>query len=274
MTNEFDDSQELIDEVAVSAVVEENEVNILNETQEENVLMFHKEEKKESKLKKIFSAISYAIVPFLIFLVIQELSWTGNMILGKSGVQPAIWLDAKIPLISEFVWVYYFTFPLAIFTYFWVAGKDKKHHWNLWLTLCISFFISGIIYFFWQTEMVKPDLVAETLSDKMLLLTWATCKPINCLPSQHCFMAIAIIIGYSNQKKTTPAWLRWSCYVISVLIILATVFLKQHYVLDFVASFVIMVPTYLITKYCKFGDYMVRKTEERKAKKNKKDLQS
>ena len=46
--------QELIDEVAVSAVAEESEVNILDETQEENVLVFHREEKKESKLKKLF----------------------------------------------------------------------------------------------------------------------------------------------------------------------------------------------------------------------------
>ena len=35
--------QELIDEVAVSAVAEESEVNILDETQEENVLVFHKD---------------------------------------------------------------------------------------------------------------------------------------------------------------------------------------------------------------------------------------
>lgn len=266
--------QELIDEVAVSAVAEESEVNILDETQEENVLVFHREEKKESKLKKLFGAIGYAIVPFLIFLFIQELSWTGNMLLGRPAVFfPEIWLDSKIPLISEFIWVYYLTFPLAIFTYFWVAAKDKKHHWNLWLTICVSFFISGIIYFFWQTEMIKPDLVPETLSDKLLLLTWGACDPINCFPSQHCFMAIAIILGFHNQKKTTPAWLRWTCCVIGVLIILATVFLRQHYVLDFVSSFVIMVPTYLIAKYCKFGDFMVRKTQERKEKKQKKDLQ-
>lgn len=209
--------------------------------------------------KKIFYGLAYSIIPFIFFLIVQQLSWTGNMLLGKPGAHPEIWLDSKIPVVSEFVWVYYLTFPVAIFTYFLVAYKDKKHLWNLWLALMISFAISGIVYFFWQTEMVKPELEPKTLSDKFLLLTWGTCKPICCLPSQHCFMALGMILGLYNQKKTTSPWLRWPIMICGVLVILSTVFLKQHYVLDFVASFFIMVPTYLIAKYAKFGDHMVKK---------------
>ena len=215
--------------------------------------------KKRELVSRIFFGIAYSIIPFIFFLIVQELSWTGNMLLNKPGAHPEIWLDSKIPLISEFVWIYFLTFPIAIFTYFLVAYKDKKHLWNLWLTIMISFAISGIVYFFWQTEMVKPELNPVTLSDKFLLWTWGSCHPICCLPSQHCFMAIAIIIGVCNQKKNISPWLRWPMMVCGVLIILATVFLKQHYVLDFVASLVIMVPPFLIWKYAKFGDYMVKK---------------
>lgn len=228
------------------------------EVQEENKESVKAKSKKDL-FTKIFYGIAYSIIPFVLFLVVQELSWTGNMLLNKPGAHPEIWLDSKIPLISEFVWIYFFTFPLGIFTYFLVAYKDKKHLWNLWLTLMISFAISGIVYFFWQTEMIKPELNPVTLSDKFLLWTWGSCHPICCLPSQHCFMALGIIIGVSNQKKNISPWLRWTMIVCGVLIIFATVFLKQHYVLDFVASFVIMVPTYLICKYAKFGDHMVKK---------------
>ena len=257
------------------AQADDIQLNILEESKPQDEIIIHNETtkvKSTSKFKTIYKKLSYSIMPFLIFLIVQELAWTGNMFLGKSGFQPEIWLDSKIPLISEFIWVYFFTFPLAIFTYFWVAYKDKKHLWNLWLTITISFAISGIIYFFWQTEMVKPALEATTLSDKFLIWTWNSCKPINCLPSQHCFMAFAIILGFYNQKKTTPAWLRWSCFVISILIVFATVFLKQHYVLDIVASFIIMIPTYLIVKYCKFGEWVIKKQEVKASKKTKKDL--
>ena len=207
-------------------------------------------------IKDILIKLSYALLPFLLFIIIQQLSWTGNMMLNRPAVlYPEIWLDEHIPLISEFVWVYYLTFPLAIFVFFWVAYKDKKHFWNLWLTICITFFISGIIYFFWQSEMIKPELNPVTLSDKFLIFTWNTCSPINCFPSQHCLMAFSVMLGVFNQKKTTKPWFWWFCMITGVLIVLATVFLKQHYVLDGVASAILTFGTYLIVKLCKFGDY-------------------
>lgn len=227
---------------------------------------------KIGKLLEFLKGISYAIIPFLILVFFQELSWTGNMMLGKDGVSLAIGLDSKIPLISEFVWIYLLTFPIAVFGFFWVASKDRKHLWNLWLTATIAFIFSGLFYLFFQTQMVKPDLNPVTISDHLLIWTWGTCKPINCFPSQHVIMALAIFLAYYNQQKTTPAWFRILNYICATLIILATVFLKQHYVVDMFGSMAIMIPTYIIVKQWKFGDFMERKIATKKAKKLNKAL--
>ncbi len=245
-------------------------VNIITEEDSpENHVVIHDEKASNSKIKIIWHKISYAVLPFLIFLIVQELAYSGNMFLGKPGAHPEIWLDKHIPVVSQFIWVYYLTFPLAIFCFFWVSAKNEKRMWNVWLTAVIAFAISGIIYFFWQTEMVKPDFTPVTISDKFMVWTWNATKPINCFPSQHCFMAISIVLCMYNIKDGTPAWLRWTCYVISVLIFMATVFLRQHYVLDLISALVIMLPIYFIIKACKFGDKMVLK---RQLKKQDKDV--
>ncbi len=256
--------------------LDDKKLNIIQEINPDNSLIINKEDKNavsKGKFKKFWDSIKGGIVPFLIFLAVQELSWTGNMFLGKSGFQPEIWLDKQIPIVSEFIWMYFLTFPLAIFAFFWVTAKNKKHMWNLWLTAVISFAISGIVYFFWQTEMIKPDFVPATISDKFMVWTWSTCKPINCLPSQHCLMALALVIAASGEKKSTPLWMRILAWMFCVLIFMATLFLRQHYILDLVASIVVMVPTYLITKYCKFGEWMLKKQEQSKYKKQLKSEQ-
>lgn len=210
------------------------------------------------------------IIMFLILLFFQQLSWTGNMLLGKDGVSLAIPLDSKIPLISQFVYVYYLTFPLVVFAFFWVCNKDKEHGWNLWLTAIISFTISGIIYLCFQTQMTKPDLTPVALSDKLLIMTWNSCKPINCFPSQHCIMAMLLFVAYYNQRKTTKTWFRVFNYICGILIIMATVFLKQHYFVDMLGSLAIILPTYIVVKTWNFGKHMENKMSELADKKEMK----
>lgn len=170
---------------------------------------------------------------------------------GQSNF-PSIPLDDKIPLITEFVWVYYLTFPLGIATVYIMYFKNREVMWEIVTAFMCACFISMLFYFIYPTEMVKPSLDAVTWSDKMTINTWNACRPVCCLPSQHCFMALSCIFGSIFEKKT-----HWSIRIFTaisgVLIILSTVFIKQHYVLDFVASFVIIVPTFIVCRCIKWG---------------------
>ena len=223
----------------------------------------------KSKVSQFFSKIwawikenKTALIMFLILLFFQQLSWSGNMILGKDGVSLELPIDSKIPIISEFVYIYYLAFPLVIFAFFWICRKDKVHGWNLWLTSIVTFVISGIIYLCFQTQMTKPDFTPVTLSDKLLIMTWNACKPINCFPSQHCVMAILLFIAYYNQRKTTKTWFRVFNYICGILIVMATVFLKQHYIVDMFGSLAIVLPAYIIIKTWNFGEHMENKMAE------------
>lgn len=111
-------------------------------------------------------------------------------------------------------------------------------------TLVICFAISGIIYLFWQTYFTKPDFVPVTFTDKLVVRTWGSTYPINCFPSQHAFMAIGIIIGCLTGGKKMKWWFKIGAIVISIMILMSTFFIKQHFFVDWIASLAIMLVVY------------------------------
>ena len=226
----------------------------------------------KKKIKDFYNRISYAIIPFLIFVAVLGLSYFGNQLLYTWGVTkgsnyPELPIDSQIPLISWFVYPYFLTFPLGLITFFYLAYKDKKAFYTLFLTLIISFAISGIIYAFAQTEFVKPDFEPKTFTDKFVVWTWGSTNPVNCFPSQHCFMAYAMILAcLSAKQEKMNIFFKIFTIVVAVMIVMATVFIRQHYLLDMVASFVIMFPAFAICHSFKLGEKLMNGLEKRKQK--------
>ena len=212
-------------------------------------------------MKKFFSKFAYAILPFAIFILSLLLSFYGNQLLTNNAAPntmhygttwPYTVLDKYIPLLPGFVYVYFLTFPFSIFIYFYLAAKNKKKLYDIFLTLVICFLISGIIYFFFQSRLIKPDYTPHSITGDILVWTWNSTNPTNNFPSQHCFMAIAAFIACLDCKEMNKG-VRISGYIIPTLIVLSTVFTKQHYAIDFLGSLAIMVPVYLLVKFSGFG---------------------
>ena len=213
-------------------------------------------------MKKFFSKFAYAILPFSIFILTLLLTFYGNQLLTSNAAPGTMhygttWpynaLDDIIPLVPWFVYIYFLTFPVSIFTYFYLASKNKKQHYDIFLTLVISFLISGIIYFFFQSRFIKPDFTPKSFTDRLLVWTWGSTNPTNNFPSQHCFMAIAGFIACYDCKEMNKGYRIFGC-TMSALIVISTVLTKQHYWIDFVGSLLIMLPIYLLTKHSGFGN--------------------
>ncbi len=230
-----------------------------------------------NKIKSFYKKISYAIVPFIIFIISLIVSYFGNQLLYNLGVvkgsdYPLVELDGQIPFISWFVYFYYLTFPLGIITFFYLAYSNKRALYNMTVTLVISFLISGVIYFFGQTVFTKPDVEINTFTDKLVQWTWGAVNPINCFPSQHCFMAFAMIAGCLTADKGCERKMSniFKAVIIfcASMIVLSTVFIKQHFVLDIFASFDILIPIYVVCNVFKVGDKILAWREKRKSKKH------
>lgn len=210
--------------------------------------------------------ICYAIIPFVVFIVILGITFFGNQLLNKPGTDyPRIPIDDMLPPIESVAWMVYFyflTFPVGILVFFWLAYVNKKRFFDIILTLIISFAISGVIYFFWQTQMTKPPLEPSNFTNKFLIWTWGATNPTNCFPSQHSFMAIAMTIACLSVKngKAGRIIFKILVFIEAIMIILSTFMLRQHFFVDWIASCLIMIPTYFFIRAFQFGDRVSKKT--------------
>lgn len=234
------------------------------------------QEKPKNKFLIFYDRIKYAIIPFFIFVAVLLVSYFGNQILYNildlpASSYPEIPADSKVPLVSWFVYFYYLTFPLGLITFFYIAYKDKAAFYNLFYTLILSFALSGFIYLFAQTYFTKPDFTPVSFTDKLVVWTWGSTNPINCFPSQHCFMAFAVIIACLSCKGM-KMWYRLGAIGCSIMIVLSTVFIRQHFILDIFASFDIMFIIFAIFYCCDFGKNYVKKQRIKKKKQQNKQI--
>ena len=128
-------------------------------------------------------------------------------------------IDNHIPFIEYFIVPYlvWFVFIAVTVTYFLI--KDK---WGFY-RLC-AFLFSGMTIF----------LIICTVFPKVL---YKTDTSTNVLPSIHVFnsIGVSIAISHSNDLKK-HRWIQISAYILAALIILSTMFLKQHSVTDVIAA--------------------------------------
>lgn len=231
-------------------------------------------------MKKFLSKIAYSLLPLLICAGFMYLTFYGNQFITWNA-EPGSWhygtpwphtaLDDYIPLVPGFIYIYHLAFLFVVVFYLIAASKNKKLIYDIMWTICIAFVISGIIYFFFQSRLIKPDFTPVTWTDKFLVWTWGTTNPTNNFPSQHCYLAIAQFLCCCDCKEMNVLVKFAGCST-AILVVLSTVFTKQHHILDFVGSLVIMLPIYFIIKYSKLGDKTAQKFDKfyEKFKKNKK----
>lgn len=150
-------------------------------------------------------------------------------------------LDDKIPFVEYFVVPYllWFVFIAVVFLYFFfndVEGFYKLAR-LMFTGMTIFLIISTLmpnglhlrpIYF--ERDNIFVDLVK---------LVYSADTPTNVFPSLHVFntLAACIAIYQSENLKKHPV-LCGGAYVMAVLIIMSTMFLKQHSVVDVIMAFV------------------------------------
>ncbi|HIW22142.1 MAG TPA: phosphatase PAP2 family protein [Candidatus Dorea intestinavium] len=149
-------------------------------------------------------------------------------------------LDNYIPFVEYFIIPYllWFAFVAVMLLYFFF--KDKKEFYQLIIFLFTGMTIFLIISTIFPNGLnLRPTTFArDNVFVDMVKRLYKTDTPTNVLPSIHVFNTLGIAIAVKRSKhlkkhKVTKAII----YLLSTLIILATMFLKQHSVTDVVAAF-------------------------------------
>lgn len=149
-------------------------------------------------------------------------------------------LDDFIPFIEFFILPYYFWFVFMAIGVFYFFFTDKKGFYKITSFLIIGMTIFLIICTVFPNGLnLRPTTFArDNFCVDLVRRLYCIDTPTNVLPSIHVFNTVGVLIAATHSESLRiHRGIMWSAYITGILIILSTVFLKQHSVTDVIAAF-------------------------------------
>ncbi|MDY5022497.1 MAG: phosphatase PAP2 family protein [Blautia sp.] len=145
--------------------------------------------------------------------------------------------DDMIPFCEYFIVPYLLWFPymfLAI-VYFIFFNKNKREYYQLSFNLMMGMTVFLVIsYIYPNIQHLRPlEFESHNIFTYAVGILYKTDTPTNILPSIHVFNSLAIHLAVSQcESLKDRRGVRISSGILTALIILSTMFLKQHSVID------------------------------------------
>ena len=138
----------------------------------------------------------------------------------------------------SFTWHWMTTFHFASFLSFLTTCGLST--WQLALSLShlqMENCAGGSVYP--NGQLLRPDTFArDNIFVHIVQRLYASDTPTNLFPSIHVYNSLAIYFGLAHsQKLQNKKWIKNAALVLTVCIILSTMFLKQHSVFDVLTAF-------------------------------------
>lgn len=147
--------------------------------------------------------------------------------------------DKAMPFIKYFalpyaVWIFYIYVCLVYF-----FKKDVNLYYKGLVTYTVCALTCYVIYAFFQTTVPRPIVDGDDPFSMLIQFIYNRDLPFNCFPSIHCFSSYMVM----RLLWTSSFRNKWNMTLItgmSSLIILSTLFVKQHVVLDAMAGILLV----------------------------------
>lgn len=148
--------------------------------------------------------------------------------------------DDAIPFCKYFIIPYVLWYAYVCGTVLYLGLNDRKrkeyNHFiaNMILGMVV-FVLTSLIYP--NGQDLRPVLTGNDLFTKAVNLLYTIDTPTNILPSLHVFASLACDMALCRDPwfKKRPMW-QWISHLLTVLICLSTMFLKQHSTIDVLAA--------------------------------------
>lgn len=182
------------------------------------------------KYKHGLIILSYSIVYTLLFAYLEQRPVHGYHIVHTV-------FDDWIPFSEYFIVPYLLWFPYMIlaFLYFIFVNKNKHEYYQLTFNLMMGMTLFLIVsYIYPNAQHLRPtEFARDNLFVEAVKWLYRTDTPTNILPSIHVFNSLAIHMALTNcEALRERRGLKTASLILTILIILSTMFLKQHSVID------------------------------------------
>ncbi len=157
-------------------------------------------------------------------------------------------IDTNFPFINIFIIPYVIWYLMIFLIPYIFYKKDKNTFVKYLLCYLITIIIANIIYVIYPSVVLRPNIDTTIFLNKLVNLIYAVDSPaLNCFPSIHCAISMMFIL-YSFSCKNLNIKSKILVLIISILIMLSTLFIKQHVILDLVSGNIIALIIYFILK--------------------------
>ena len=142
----------------------------------------------------------------------------------------------EVPLIKEFVYFYDIWYPFIILNAFLIFKNNTKAFYFLIATMLLTAFLAQVTFIVFPSMIIRPDIEVNSITSYLLDLTYKSDTPaVNCLPSMHCIYCFIVSYYLLVHTKINNKY-KILLTAISFLIVLSTVFIKQHIIEDVLLS--------------------------------------
>ncbi len=165
-------------------------------------------------------------------------------------------IDDRIPFLAPFVVAYFIWFPYWIGTLLLFAWRMVRHgirdefgHYMSMLAIGMTTFIITSAVYPNGLQLRPSSFDHQTVFTQMCTMLWSIDSPNDVFPSIHVFNALAAHIALTRSSLArTPGrgWVRPTSAIVATLIILATMFIKQHSVFDVLTGIVMAAVLYVV----------------------------
>ena len=160
-------------------------------------------------------------------------------------------LDDLIHFNELFIIPYFLWFIYIFVTVAYLLFTSKHDFYKCCANLFIGMTICLFIYTIWPNgHNLRVDLDSLGRSNifiDMLAKIYSVDTPTNVFPSIHVFNSVGAFIAISkNERLRKIKWLQWFTLILTVMICLSTVYLKQHSVLDIFGALALNAVMYVI----------------------------
>ncbi len=201
-------------------------------------------------MKALIKKYSHAWVLLYFIFYMQWFTWLERTVTTKFTVIH-LELDDYIPFCEIFVIPYFLWFAYIFVAVAYFFFKDRGEFYRVAAFLFIGMTICLMVYTIWPNgHDLRPDLNAlgrSNIFTRIMGWLYHTDTCTNVCPSIHAFNSIgACIAVYKSRHLKEKRVLRIATLVLTVLICMSTVFLKQHSIFDVICACMLSIVMYVV----------------------------
>ena len=134
--------------------------------------------------------------------------------------------------------------------------SDKEIFKKYFVSTFISITIAGLIYILFPTSIVRASINGSGITNFIVKFIYLIDTPVmNCFPSMHCIISFLFIFSVIGCRNLSNKY-KWVISILSCLIVISTLLVKQHVVVDVISGFIISSFVYFIVCKTKIWTFL------------------